>query len=276
MRNRDSSSSEPNQPRDGNGNRGGHRRNASSSHLVKQLAPYNKSPDLDRHKRDDMEDDLDSDEGENGGEDREETVERRGRRSQPRSRRGTLQKDIESRDASTHERNGNEKQQNEWEGAEGDRAGDHRDEDHEMADEHQEVDDDRASPPGPDQPPELEPDLASNPEAEELPDADEDPGSPAPEPVEEQEPVDGDGDDDVDDEDPDGPGPKYCYCNRGSYGEMVACDNDECPREWFHLGCTELREAPDEDETWYCKECRPLFVKRGKGGLGRGGAKAGR
>lgn len=26
--------------------------------------------------------------------------------------------------------------------------------------------------------------------------------------------------------------PRYCYCNRVSYGEMVACDNDDCPREW--------------------------------------------
>lgn len=26
--------------------------------------------------------------------------------------------------------------------------------------------------------------------------------------------------------------PRYCYCDRVSYGEMVACDNDDCPREW--------------------------------------------
>ncbi|WFD43593.1 hypothetical protein MPSI1_002256 [Malassezia psittaci] len=26
--------------------------------------------------------------------------------------------------------------------------------------------------------------------------------------------------------------PRYCYCDRVSYGEMVACDNEECPREW--------------------------------------------
>ena len=33
----------------------------SNSHLVKQLAPFNKSPDLDRHRnRDDMDEDLDS------------------------------------------------------------------------------------------------------------------------------------------------------------------------------------------------------------------------
>ncbi|KAF2215387.1 hypothetical protein CERZMDRAFT_20531, partial [Cercospora zeae-maydis SCOH1-5] len=48
---------------------------------------------------------------------------------------------------------------------------------------------------------------------------------------------------------------KYCYCNRGSYGEMVACDNDNCAKEWFHLGCTELREAPAEDDSWFCRDC---------------------
>ncbi|OQE42963.1 hypothetical protein PENCOP_c003G00398 [Penicillium coprophilum] len=37
-----------------------------------------------------------------------------------------------------------------------------------------------------------------------------------------------------DDEDEEGE-PRYCYCNEISFGEMVACDNDACPREWFHL-----------------------------------------
>jgi hypothetical protein len=27
----------------------------------------------------------------------------------------------------------------------------------------------------------------------------------------------------------------YCYCNGVSYGEMVACDRDNCAREWFLL-----------------------------------------
>lgn len=66
--------------------------------------------------------------------------------------------------------------------------------------------------------------------------------------------------------DPDDPNePKYCYCQRGSYGEMVACDNEGCTKEWFHLGCTELREAPGEDESWFCRECRPRMKKKGRG-----------
>src|SRR5262245_22238919 len=27
----------------------------------------------------------------------------------------------------------------------------------------------------------------------------------------------------------------YCFCQQVSFGEMVACDNEACEREWFHL-----------------------------------------
>ena len=30
---------------------------------------------------------------------------------------------------------------------------------------------------------------------------------------------------------------RYCICNQVSYGDMVACDNDDCPYEWFHYPC---------------------------------------
>ncbi|KAI1434967.1 hypothetical protein GGR50DRAFT_659548 [Xylaria sp. CBS 124048] len=38
--------------------------------------------------------------------------------------------------------------------------------------------------------------------------------------------------------------PLYCYCNGVSYGEMVACDAEDCEREWFHLDCVGLKAAP--------------------------------
>jgi len=57
-------------------------------------------------------------------------------------------------------------------------------------------------------------------------------------------------DDDVDVEDVDDNEPRYCYCNNVSYGEMVACDNENCPREWFHLKCAGLKEAPGENSKW--------------------------
>ncbi|KAI9305466.1 hypothetical protein BJ944DRAFT_200982 [Cunninghamella echinulata] len=47
--------------------------------------------------------------------------------------------------------------------------------------------------------------------------------------------------------------PVYCYCQQVSYGEMVACDNDECDIEWFHIECVGLRSPPKGK--WYCKNC---------------------
>lgn len=49
------------------------------------------------------------------------------------------------------------------------------------------------------------------------------------------------GDDEEEDEDGE---PRYCYCDQVSYGEMVACDMERCPREWFHLDCVGLTRAP--------------------------------
>ncbi|WVQ95037.1 hypothetical protein IAU59_002129 [Kwoniella sp. CBS 9459] len=58
--------------------------------------------------------------------------------------------------------------------------------------------------------------------------------------------------------------PRYCYCNQVSYGQMVGCDNDECPIEWFHIACTGLQQPPTGK--WYCTICQP------KMGLAKGGA----
>ncbi len=30
---------------------------------------------------------------------------------------------------------------------------------------------------------------------------------------------------------------KYCICQQPSYGDMVGCDNEKCPYEWFHFSC---------------------------------------
>ncbi|TRM59478.1 hypothetical protein BD626DRAFT_508442 [Schizophyllum amplum] len=50
--------------------------------------------------------------------------------------------------------------------------------------------------------------------------------------------------------------PRYCTCNGISAGTMVACDNSECPMEWFHLPCVGLENQPPEEEKWYCPSCR--------------------
>lgn len=46
---------------------------------------------------------------------------------------------------------------------------------------------------------------------------------------------------------------KYCICSQVSYGEMVACDNDECGIEWFHYDCVGITQKPKGK--WYCPDC---------------------
>ncbi|KAI9845998.1 MAG: hypothetical protein M1837_004404 [Sclerophora amabilis] len=81
------------------------------------------------------------------------------------------------------------------------------------------------------------------------------------------------GDDEEDDDDD--AEPRYCYCNQVSYGEMVACDADSCPREWFHLDCVGLTKAPTKNAKWYCDECKETLKKGKVGGGGGGGGSGG-
>ncbi|CAD0051780.1 unnamed protein product [Aureobasidium pullulans] len=48
----------------------------------------------------------------------------------------------------------------------------------------------------------------------------------------------------------------YCVCQRVSFGDMVACDNDDCPHQWFHWGCVDLKAEPKGE--WLCPHCREL------------------
>jgi hypothetical protein len=67
--------------------------------------------------------------------------------------------------------------------------------------------------------------------------------------------------------------PRYCYCNEVSYGSMVACDNEDCPREWFHLACVNMEKAPNARTKWYCSdECREASAR--VNGKARGGRPA--
>eukprot|EP00099_Drosophila_melanogaster_P023012 NP_650656.1 uncharacterized protein Dmel_CG7379 [Drosophila melanogaster] len=48
--------------------------------------------------------------------------------------------------------------------------------------------------------------------------------------------------------------PTYCVCNQISFGEMILCDNDLCPIEWFHFSCVSLVLKPKGK--WFCPNCR--------------------
>ncbi|MEN2497091.1 MAG: hypothetical protein MHMPM18_005161 [Marteilia pararefringens] len=53
---------------------------------------------------------------------------------------------------------------------------------------------------------------------------------------------------------------KFCYCNNGSFGKMIACDNQDCKIEWFHFRCVNLKKTPSDK--WFCPDC--LKIKLGK------------
>lgn len=64
-------------------------------------------------------------------------------------------------------------------------------------------------------------------------------------------------DDDADEPEQDAEGDEiYCVCQQVSYGDMVACDNEECPYQWFHWSCVGLKAEPKGD--WLCPHCRDL------------------
>lgn len=76
---------------------------------------------------------------------------------------------------------------------------------------------------------------------------------------------DDEGDDilgDADDDEDAGDDKKYCLCHNVSYGDMVACDNEDCPYEWFHWTCVGLKSEPNG--LWYCPECSENLKKKGK------------
>lgn len=49
------------------------------------------------------------------------------------------------------------------------------------------------------------------------------------------------------------PEPRYCICNDISYGDMIACDKENCPIEWYHLDCVGLKTIPKG--SWVCPQC---------------------
>ena len=36
----------------------------------------------------------------------------------------------------------------------------------------------------------------------------------------------------------------YCICYTDTGNAMIACDNPECDKEWFHLSCMGITEIP--------------------------------
>lgn len=66
---------------------------------------------------------------------------------------------------------------------------------------------------------------------------------------------------------------RYCFCNNVSYGDMIGCDDDDCEREWFHLGCVGLTKPPQG--TWYCEACLERRAANGRGSKAKKAKSAG-
>lgn len=73
----------------------------------------------------------------------------------------------------------------------------------------------------------------------------------------------------------------YCLCQQTSYGEMIGCDNDHCPYEWFHLQCVGLSTGTRPKGKWFCPNCRWYDASGGEvsaaasEGFGKGDASVG-
>lgn len=53
--------------------------------------------------------------------------------------------------------------------------------------------------------------------------------------------------------------PTYCVCHQVSFGDMIACDNENCQGgEWFHYTCVGLTPETRFKGKWYCPTCRQL------------------
>ncbi|OAG29598.1 hypothetical protein NEDG_00731 [Nematocida displodere] len=46
----------------------------------------------------------------------------------------------------------------------------------------------------------------------------------------------------------------YCLCKRPMAGEMVVCDNNNCPVQWYHCACVGLKTTPKKK--WVCATCQ--------------------
>ncbi|KAF5322003.1 hypothetical protein D9619_000693 [Psilocybe cf. subviscida] len=76
-----------------------------------------------------------------------------------------------------------------------------------------------------------------------------------------EEDVEGEAEDAEDDTTP------YCFCQKPSYGDMIGCDNEDCPYQWFHISCVGVKQPlPDK---WYCTECIEKYPKAAEKRKGR-------
>lgn len=55
--------------------------------------------------------------------------------------------------------------------------------------------------------------------------------------------------------------PVYCVCRRVAFGDMIMCDNADCPFEWFHFRCVGITQSNRPKGRWLCQHCNALRKK---------------
>ena len=49
----------------------------------------------------------------------------------------------------------------------------------------------------------------------------------------------------------------WCYCKQDeSFDYMTGCNNQDCPIQWFHLSCAQIRMEEVPEGEWFCPECQ--------------------
>jgi hypothetical protein len=68
--------------------------------------------------------------------------------------------------------------------------------------------------------------------------------------------------------------PTYCVCGQVAFGEMIACESESCPTEWFHSACVGLTPANRPLGAWFCPRCSGASGAKGGAGAGKASKKA--
>lgn len=55
--------------------------------------------------------------------------------------------------------------------------------------------------------------------------------------------------------------PTYCTCGQVAFGEMIACDNENCLIEWYHCQCVGVTPATRPKGKWYCPACQDTMLE---------------
>ena len=63
----------------------------------------------------------------------------------------------------------------------------------------------------------------------------------------------------------------HCTCRGPSQGNMIACDNSDCPIQWYHYECVGLKRAPRGK--WFCPDCKEAQAPRKNKRKGKGKGK---